>query len=372
MGETADVVIVGGGCMGVSTAFHLAQLGCTDVVLLEADQLGSGSTSKSAGGARMQFADELNLRIGLRGYPELEHFEELTGEPLDFSQVGYLFLLTNEADVVTFDNALALQHRYDIPSVKLSAAEAKALVPQVVVDDVLAATYCPRDGYMTPEALVHGYAVAARRMGARLKQGQQVTGIDMVGGRDGDDGFIVRTADGDITTRRVVCAAGIASHTVGGWVDVEIPVHAEPRWMHFTRDSCGIADDAPMTIDFATSFYFHREKTGLVFGGKEQTLEEMAEPAVKRLPHLAEAPIASSWWGNYEVSPDHNALVGGSQRAPGFFYATGFSGHGFQQAPAIGEHIAELVLGRVPTLDLTQLSADRFALGAPRVEHFIV
>ena len=368
MTETAEVVIIGGGCMGVSTAFHLATMGCTDVLLLEADQLGSGSTSKSAGGVRMQFADELNLRIGLRGYPEIEQFEELTGEPLDFKQVGYLFLLTTEDEIDTFDEALALQHRYDIPSVKLTAEEARNIVPQLIVDDVLAATFCPRDGYMTPEALVHGYATAARRMGCLLRNNRPVSGVTARSG----GGFVVHTVDGDISTPQVVCTAGIGSRVVGGWVGVDIPVHAEPRWMHFTTDAGGVPDDVPLTIDFASSFYFHREGSGLVFGGKEQTLEDMAEPACRRLPYLAEAPITSSWWGNYEVSPDHNALVGAAAAAPGFFYASGFSGHGFQQSPAVGEHLAELIVGRPPTLDLPELSADRFAAGAPRVEKFVV
>ncbi len=368
MSETAEVVIIGGGCMGVATAFHLASMGCTDVVLLEGDQLGSGSTSKSAGGVRMQFAEETNLRIALQGYPQIEHFEELTGEPIDFRQFGYLFLLTTPEELVIFDEAVALQHRYGIPTEKLTAAEAKRMLPQLHTDDVLAATFCPRDGYMTPEALVHGYAAAARRMGARLRTGRLATGIT----RDATGIVAVETTDGPIATRTVVCAAGAESATVGKWVDVELPVEPMPRWMHFTKDDCGIPFESPLTIDFKSSFYFHRETTGLVFGGPEQTLEEMSGPATYRLPALAEAGIASSWWGNYEVSPDHNAMLGGSAEVPGFYYATGFSGHGFQQSPAVGEHLAELIVGRTPTLDLSELSASRFAAGVRRDEHFII
>lgn len=350
--------------MGVSTAFHLATMGCTDVLLCEADQLGSGSTCKSAGGARMQFSDELNLLISLRGYHELEHFEELTGEPLDFKQYGYLFLLTTPDDVATFDDALALQHRHGIPSVKLTADQCREMIPNLNVDDVLAGTFCPRDGYMTPEALVHGYASAARRMGARLKTGRAVTGVTRRA-----DGFTVHTSAGDVDTPNLVCAAGVGSKVVGDWVGVDLPISAMPRWMHFTQSDCGVPDRIPLTIDFSSSFYFHREGAGLVFGGPEQTLEEMSEPACHRLPSIAEAGVASSWWGNYDVSPDHNAVVGGSD---GFFYATGFSGHGFQQSPAIGEHVAELLLGRTPTLDLGEFTADRFAAGNLRAERFFV
>ncbi len=353
--------------MGVSTAFHLATMGCTDVALLDGEQLGSGSTSKSAGGVRMQFAEETNLRIAMRGYPEIEHFEELTGEPIDFRAFGYLFLLTNETDVAIFDDAVALQHRYGIPTEKLGADDVRRMLPQLRTDDVLAATFCGRDGYMTPEALVHGYATAARRLGARLRAGRAATGITT----DSTGIVAVETADGPISTRRVVCTAGVASPAVARWVGVDLPVEAMPRWMHFTKDDCGIPFESPLTIDFATSFYFHREKTGLVFGGRESSLEEMSGPATHRLPALADVGIASSWWGNYEISPDHNAMVGEAE-VPGFYYATGFSGHGFQQSPAIGEHLAELVLGRTPTMDLSELSAGRFAAGRPRAEHFVV
>ena len=142
--------------------------------------------------------------------------------------------------------------------------------------------------------------------------------------------------------------------------------------MHFTPEDGGLPDALPLTIDFSTGFYFHREGRGLVFGGREPSIEELAEPAVRRLPVLAELPIQSSWWGYYEMSPDHNAIVGEAREPSRFLYATGFSGHGFQQSPAVGEHLAELVAGREPTLDLSAFSLDRFAEDGERREHFVV
>ena len=142
--------------------------------------------------------------------------------------------------------------------------------------------------------------------------------------------------------------------------------------MWFSPADGGLPERLPLTIDFSTSFYFHREGPGIVFGGKEQTLEEVAEHGLHRLPLLAELPVQSSWWGYYEMSPDHNALVGRSAEPDGFFYATGFSGHGFQQAPAVGEHVAELVAGHEPTLDLSAFDVARFDRGTTRPETFVV
>ena len=367
--EAAAVVIVGGGAVGTAAAYHLARLGITDVVLCERETLGSGSTGKSAGGIRLQFGDELNVRLSLRSLAELERFEELTGQPIDLVQPGYLFLLDDEADVTTFRQALAVQQALGVPSRELTPAEACELVPQLGLDGVLAATYCPRDGYMTADAVVRGYAAAAAAGGARIRQSCPVTGIrTAAGGRIAG----VDTASGPIATDTVICAAGAWSAEVGRLVGVEIPVEGVPRWLHFTPTDGGLPQRLPLTIDFASGFYFHREGPGLVFGGREPRVEGLAEHAGRRLPVLLDLPVTSSWWGYYEVSPDENAIVGETAAVSRFLYATGFSGHGFQQAPAVGEHLAELVAGHSPALDLSPFTVERFAGGHERRETFIV
>jgi glycine/D-amino acid oxidase-like deaminating enzyme len=356
--ESADVVVIGGGAMGASVAWHLRELGITDVVLVERDSLASGSTSKSAGGIRAQFADELNVRIALRS---LDEFERMEG--IDLRQHGYLFLLDNEEDVERFQHALALQHRLGVPSRELSVEEALEIVPQLDVDGIVAATFCELDGYATPEAVVQWYA-----RGLDVRQGCEVTGIEVVDGRVAG----VDTTKGRIATGCVVCCAGAWSAEVAATAGVALPVRGEQRWMFFTPQDGGLPERLPLTIDFTTSFYFHREGPGLVFGGREQTLEELAVPASRRLPALLDLPVQASWWGYYEVSPDHNAIVGEAAEPTRFLYATGFSGHGFQQAPAVGEHVAELVAGRKPTLDLSAFSLDRFARGESRPEAFVI
>jgi len=345
--------VIGGGALGAPAAFHLRRLGVDDVVLLERDVLASGSTSKSAGGIRAQFADELNIRIALRSLIE---FEAMADE-ISFRQHGYLFLLDNEDDLAIFRSAIDLQHSLGVPSVELTADEVRGLLPQLELGDVLAATYCERDGYATPEAVVQWYA-----RGLDVRQGCAATAIDVHAGRVRG----VHTTNGFIETDVVVCCAGVWSREVGALAGVDLPVEGEARRMWYTPSDGGLPERVPLTIDFSTGFYFHREGPGLAFGGRD---EEVFEAAARRLPVLAELPVQSSWWGYYDVSPDWNALVGEARHVSRFLYATGFSGHGFQQAPAVGEHLAELVVGREPTLDLSAFSAER---AMPRPERFVV
>ena len=352
------MVIVGGGAMGASVAWHLRDLGVNDVVLLERDSLAAGSTSRSAGGIRAQFSDELNIRIALRSMAEFERMELI-----DFRRHGYLFLLDREEDVVSFREALALQQRLGVPSREVSVAEALGIVPQLETDGLLAATYCDLDGYASPESVVQWYA-----HGIDVRQGCAVTGLRVEAGRMAG----VETSRGPIACGTLVCCAGAWSREVAALAGVGLPVEGEKRWIWFSPEDGGLPERLPLTIDFSTSFYFHREGPGIVFGGKEQTLEEVAEAGLRRLPLLADLPVQTSWWGYYEMSPDHNALVGRAPEPEGFFYATGFSGHGFQQAPAVGEHVAELIVGREPTLDLSAFDVARFERGSTRPETFVV
>ena len=354
--------------MGTSTAYHLAELGVTDVVLCEKATLGSGSTSKAAGGIRAQFADELNIRIALLSLVEFRNFEERLGVDIDFRQTGYLFLLDSDEDVARFREAIALQGSLGVLSTELTLDEVLELVPQLQTEGLRGATFCPRDGHATPEAVVRGYAAAAADKGVRIKQGVEVTRILVLGNKI----LGVETTAGRIKTDVVVCTAGVWSRDVAALVGLDLPVVGEPRWMHYTPESGGLPDNLPLTIDFASGFYFHREGPGLVFGGREPTIEGVATHATRRLPLLTDLPIQSSWWGYYEMSPDRNGLVGEAVEPTRFLYATGFSGHGFQQAPAVGEYLAERIVGIIPTLNLSPFSAERFARGQPREETFII
>ena len=365
---SAEVVVVGGGVMGTSALYHLARAGCRDCLLVERETLGSGSTSKAAGGIRAQFSDELNIRIALECIRRYERFADEPGGEIDFKQWGYLFLLTSEADVDAFRRSVALQQSLGVPSRLITPEEASAIVPALRVDDVLAATFCPLDGYATPEAAVQGYASAAVAQGAAIVQGCTAARIVVDAGRV----TAVETDQGRVATERVILAAGVWSKELGLTAGVDIPVEAEPRHVFFTQPGDPLPHELPLTIDFATSFYFHREGRALLFGGREQSLEELAPLAAHRLPVLEELEVRGGWWGYYEVSPDHNAIVGAASEPAGLLYATGFSGHGFQQGPVVGEHVALLALGLPTPFDLTPFALERFARGIARPELNVV
>ena len=378
--ERAGVVVIGGGVMGVSTAFHLAEAGA-DVVLLERDELASGSTSRAAGGVRAQFSDPVNIALGNRGLELFEDFARRPGGEIDLKQHGYLFLLSDPGDVAAFERSIAVQNAQGVPSRLLDVEEAVRLSPLVSPDGLVAAAYAPRDGHCTPEAVVQGYATAARAHGATLVRHCPVTGIDVSGGEI----TAVRTERGLIRTDTVVCAAGAWSAAIGEMAGVDLPVRPLRRQIVVTEPIPGLPADMPFTIDFGTSFYFHDEGPGLLMGMSEPEdvhafdagvtddwLAALGDVAARRAPGLAEVGLAHRWAGLYEITPDHNAIVGESPDVGRFLYATGFSGHGFLQGPAIGEVMRDLVLGRAPAIDVTPLDVRRFAESAARPEHNLV
>jgi sarcosine oxidase subunit beta len=378
--ERADVVVIGGGVIGTSIAFHLAEAG-VDICLLERGELASGSTSRAAGGFRAQFSDPLNIAIGLRSIEGFTRFAERPGGEIDLAQVGYLFLLDRDEDVAAFEQGVALQNEFGVPSRFVSRAEIGELCPLAGVDGVLAATYCPLDGHASPEAVVQGYAAGARRHGATVHTGCVATHIRSSAGEI----HAVTTADGEIETGVVVCAAGVWSPAIARMVGVDLPVQPVLREVGFTGPVEGLPSAIPLTVDFSTGFYFHREGPGLLFGMADRAqppgldaptdpewLGRVSEVAERRLPTLPDMGLAGGWKGAYEVTPDHNALVGEAEDVSRFLYATGFSGHGFLQGPAVGEIVRDLVLGRRPFVDVAPLAVERFALAAPRPEHNVI
>jgi sarcosine oxidase subunit beta len=375
----AEVVVTGGGAMGTSIGFHLAEAG-VDVCVLERAELASGSTSRAAGGIRAQFSDPLNIALGLRSIAAYERFGERPGAEIDLKQVGYLFLLDREEDVESFERSVALQNEHGVPTRFVSMDEARTLCPLAGLEGVLAATFSPLDGHASPEAVVQGYAAGVRRLGGTVLTGCAVTGVELDGSRVAG----VRTGQGDIETGVVVCAAGVWSPELARAVGVELPVEPVLREVGFTSPA-ELPDGIPLTIDFTTGFYFHREGPGLLFGmaDAEQPagfdaptdpawLERVTAVAERRLPRLLDLGIAGGWKGYYEITPDHNALIGEAADVSRFLYATGFSGHGFLQAPAVGEVVRDLVLENDPFVDPAPLSAARFALAAPRPERNVI
>ncbi|GAA2614507.1 FAD-binding oxidoreductase [Actinomadura fulvescens] len=373
---SAGVVVVGGGVMGTSIAFHLAEAG-VDVVLVERGELGSGSTCKAAGGVRAQFSDEVNIRLGARSLEAFGRFGRRPGQEIDLHRVGYLFLLSAAEDVAAFERSVALQNELGVPSRMISVAEAKRLSPLIETDGLLAAAFSPDDGHCTPESVVLGYATGARRHGARV-----LTHCELLDVEVGDGIKAVRTSRGRIETSTVVCAAGAWSSAVGAMVGVDLPVTPLRRQIVFTEPMPDLPRPVPMTIDFATTFYFHGEGRGLMIGMSDPDerpgfrlerddawLPRLGEAMATRAPGLLEVGLTTGWAGLYEVTPDHNALIGEAPGVSRFLYATGFSGHGFLQGPAVGEIVRDLYLGREPFVDVSPLDARRLEGDRLRPEH---
>jgi sarcosine oxidase subunit beta len=374
------VVIVGGGVIGTSAAFHLAEAG-VEVVLVERAQLGSGSTSRAAGGVRTQFSDSLNVELARRSMDAFVDFGRRPGWEIDLEQVGYLFVLSRESDVEEFERSVALQHEYGLDSRMLTGGETRELCPLLDGDDILAGAFSPRDGHATPEGVVQGYAFAARAHGAEIRVNCEVLEIET----DGDQITAVLTDQGSIRTSTVICAAGAWSRSCGAMVGVELPITPLRRQVLFTEAIDGLASELPMTIDFESSFYFHREGPGLLMGMSDpdeepgfsvETTEDwipgLMEVVRRRTPRIADAGIRGGWAGLYEITPDHNAIIGEAAGVSRFLYATGFSGHGFLQGPAVGEILRDLVLGRQPFVDISPLSVERFDAAALRPEYNVV
>jgi sarcosine oxidase subunit beta len=372
MKRTADVVVVGGGCMGASVAYHLARRGVTDVVVLEREKmLGTGSTGRNAGGVRHQFSNEANIRLSIESIALLERFADEVGQAIDFHQDGYLFLLSSTSSVETFRRNAALQRSLGVEVQWLDGADAARLAPGLNADGVAGATFCQRDGIADPNGVTMGFAKAAQALGVSIERDTEVTAIH----RERDRVAAVETTRGTIETRRIVNAAGPYARQVGRMAGADVPV--EPYRRHIFIAALDQGGTVPtsriMVIDFDTTFYFHREGAGMLFGMGDPNeaptfdttvqwdfLPQVIEVAVTRLPALAEASISHAWAGLYEVTPDANPIIGPAHGVDGLFLINGFSGHGFQHSPAAGRILADVIAGRDPHFDLRPFAAERF------------
>ncbi len=369
MKSGAQVVIVGGGIIGSSIAYHLAKMGMSDVVVLEREMfIGSGATAKGAGGVRAQFSSEINIKMSLLSENLLENFHEETGEEGIFDQCGYLFLVTTAEEEETFRRNMALQLANDVPVVWVTADDIRDIAPNVRLDDVLGGTFCKKDGIGDPHVFTHGYAKAAKRLGAAFQLETEVTGIAAESGKIRG----VSTTKGDISCDTVINAAGPYAALIGQMAGVELPIEPIKRQISTTSPLSWIPDSFPMVVDVSSGLYCHRESGGLLMGwadpdtppGFDESLDpdytdEIIMRAIDRLPILEEAGIATSWAGLYSVTPDHRAILGKIPGIDGFIVACGFSGHGFMHGPAAGKVIAELITSGKPSIDLSPLGFER-------------
>lgn len=371
--DKADVVVIGGGIIGLSVAYYLALKGVSQVLLLERGMMGQGSTGKCAGGIRSQFSTEINVKFSLLSRSVFDSFEEKFQVDPEFRRVGYLFLASREGQWEQLRRNARLLDRYGVAPEILEPHEIARRWPFLEVGDLLGGSYSPQDGYAGPYEVLQGFAKGARRLGVRLVEGVEVTSIRVSGGRVRG----VQTSQGlSVATEQVVNAAGPQAALVASMAGLDLPVKPYRRQLFFTEPFPDLPEEFPLTIDLELSWYMRREGKGLLLSGPQDqessfnenvdfdSKEWTAERSLHRCPVLERAHIARGWAGLYEVSPDHHAIIGEFPELRGFLCVNGFSGHGFQHSPAAGMVAAELVVdGRASSIDIHPLRPTRFREG---------
>ena len=377
--ETAEVVIIGGGIVGSSIAWHLTDAGCGSVLVIERESSqGKGSTGKSMGGVRAQFATAVNIQMSLYSIPFYASFEERLGHPSGYRGQGYLFLATKDSHLAYLHANYERQKSLGLKTVRLlETPEIQRMLPDVRTDDVLGGSFCSTDGFVDPYSAMNGFMASAIDHGARLWKKTEVTAIDC----DGEGIAAVETSRGRVETRTVVNAAGAWAGEVARLAGIELPVEPMRRMLVPSEPFEDFPHSSPMVIDMSTGFHFRPEGRGflLAWNDPEETtgfktdfepsfVEKILVHAANRVPVFENLPVnpKRAWAGLYEMTPDHHAVLGPVAEVPGFFLANGFSGHGVMHAPSTGKILADLILhGKTSVVsDVSVLGFDRFAKGA--------
>jgi sarcosine oxidase subunit beta len=373
--ELFDVVIIGGGIVGSSIAYHLTQAGCRSVAVLEREaHQGKGSTGKSMGGVRAQFSTPVNIRMSLYSISFFRSFEEAVGHPSGYRGQGYLFVATSQGHLNYLRENYARQTALGLETVELlKPDDVTKIAPELRSDDIVGGSFCSTDGFVDPYSVMTGFMARAMDLGARLMRDTEVTGIDV----DARGVCGVRTSRGRIASRTVVNAAGAWAGLVARMAEVDLPVEPLRRMLVPTEPFDKVAHTSPMVVDLATGFHYRPEGLGLLLAwcDPDETpgfktnfdpafIEKILTRGVSRVPCLEEAEVnpRRAWAGLYEMTPDHHPVLGPVDGVPGFFLANGFSGHGVMHSPATGKIISDLILtGRCDLVDAAILGLNRFA-----------
>lgn len=375
MARTADVVIIGAGIVGSSIAFHLTARGCNNVLLIEREsRQGLGSTGKSMGGVRAQFATDVNVRMSLYSIPLFARFEEATGHPSGYKPHGYLFMATNEWHMKYLQKNVARQKVLGLKNVELlSTDDIRKVFPQLRTDDIVGGSFCPTDGFVDPESVMNGFMARAVDRGAELWRATQVTGIYS------DRGIVsgLLTNKGGVSAPIIVNAAGPWAASVARMAGVHLPIEPLRRMLVPTEPFPGLPENLPMMIDMDTGWHFRPEGLGILMAwahpGQQpgfntdfdpSFIEQVLTHAASRVPQFANLAVNPKrcWAGLYAMSPDHHAILGPAPELRGFYFANGFSGHGVMHSPATGRILADLILdGETRIINARDLDVQRFA-----------
>jgi sarcosine oxidase subunit beta len=375
--QTADVVIIGGGIVGGSIAYHLTTSGCRNVLVIERESsLGKGSTGKSMGGVRAQFSATVSIQMSLYSIPFYANFEERLGHPCDYRPQGYLFCATTQKHMDYLRTNLARQVETGLTHARLvSADEIRAMFPQLRADDIVGGSFCFTDGFVDPYSAMNGFMTWACDHGATLWKNTTVTAIT----RDSAGIASLQTTRGPVATRKAVNCAGAWAASVAKLAGIDLPVEPLRRMLVPSEPFEEFPHSAPMIVDMSNGFHFRPEARGflLAWNDPEETasfntnfepgfIEKILTRAADRVPCFANLPVnpKRAWAGLYEMTPDHHPILGEVEGLPGLFLANGFSGHGVMHAPATGKILSDLILnGATNLIDASLLNFSRFAEG---------
>jgi sarcosine oxidase subunit beta len=382
---TADAVIIGGGINGLATARELVREGLKNIVVIEKNYLGSGSTGRCGGGIRQQWTTEENIRLAQESVALYENMSADLGYQVFFRQGGYLMITESEKDLPALREAVALQNRCDVPTEFLQPADCLQIVPDLDISRIKGATFCPKDGTAYPFAVVWGYAKACHQAGVRIFIRTQVTGITAGDGRVA----LVHTDRGDIATERVVNCAGPWARSLAAMVGVALPNRQERHEIMVSESLKPFLD--PMVISITNGIYFSQSLRGEIVGGIGDPQEpghcdparfdtrsqlrfavRFAKALIDYYPRAARVRMMRQWAGMYDVTPDHRPILGGIPGLDGYFHICGFSGHGFMLGPVTGRRMARYIATGQPDDIISSLSLDRFESGDLQADAFVV
>jgi sarcosine oxidase subunit beta len=381
--SSADVVIIGGGIIGCATAYNLARRGCTNVVVVERNTIGSGSTSRAAGGIRVQFSTPIHITFSLRSMEVWARFPEEFGVDVDYRQWGYLFLAGDEAELEVYRQTSALQRSFGGEVEIIGPDEVARIVPGLRTDDLLGAAWGPKDGFADPNSACQGFAAAARRLGVEIVEGVEVTGVEEGGGRV----QAVATSQGRIATNAVLNAGGPWAGKVAELNGIDLPLMPINRQIFLAKQTTPLKHELPLIVNTGRRLSLRREgretiSISVVDDDQPSTLEPsinhdflatVIDQAVHRLPALDDAPLVGGYGGILEHTPDKHPILGAVPEHEGYFVAIGFSGHGFQHSPIVGQVMAEVILdGQASSVDISPLRFTRFAEGKLNEELMIM
>lgn len=375
--KTADILIIGGGVIGCSTAYNLARLGAKNVVLLERRSLSSGGTAKSCAICRTHYSIEVNLVHAVESLKIFSHFDEVVGGESGFRRTGYL-IVGPESHREPMQQVFAAQNAHGIDTATLSPAEANQMHPLLQFEDVGVIGYDSMAGYADPYLTTTSYAKRAKELGVEIFTDTAVSHITTQGSYK-----TIHTTNGNFQTQALILAAGPWTNQVAGMMGLQFPYEVSRHKVITLKIERPYELHWPIVKDLTTpdKIYFRPEVGGVVLVGTGDHGDPIEDPdtltdnvdmahigridtlIANRMPAFNDAQCTAGWTGPYDITPDWNPMIGAVPEQENLYVAVGFSGHGFKMAPTVGESLAQLVLGQPLRVPIEPYDMRRFSQG---------